>query len=213
MISCGTSARNDVQAWAAELEVETYVGTSGRVFPRGQKAAGLLRAWVRRCERGACNSARRTAHGHFAKFEWLVGSVAEVGRGVFDRSVRGRASLWAGPSWPETGSDGSWPAILAGHGMEITPWDCANCGWEVDWPAEFLPRAEGLPLKNLTVSAGGRECFGRIAHYSLWPRRRGHLSAWADAARDGSAGDHNRSEATTFRGGDSRSPREYVSSR
>ncbi len=67
-----------------------------------------------------------------------------------------------GASWSETGSDGTWPAILVAHGVKITPWAPANCGWEVDWPAEFLPRAEGLPLKNLTVSAGGEIVSGEL---------------------------------------------------
>ena len=67
-----------------------------------------------------------------------------------------------GASWPETGSDGTWPAILAAHGIEITPWQPANCGWEVDWPPALLARAEGLPLKNLTVRAGEESVSGEL---------------------------------------------------
>jgi uncharacterized flavoprotein (TIGR03862 family) len=67
-----------------------------------------------------------------------------------------------GASWPETGSDGTWPAILATLGIEITPWQPANCGWNVDWPAELLARAEGLPLKNLTVRAGEESVSGEL---------------------------------------------------
>ena len=67
-----------------------------------------------------------------------------------------------GASRPETGSDGTWPAILAAHGVEIAPWVPANCGWEVDWPPELLARAEGLPLKNLTVRAGDESVSGEL---------------------------------------------------
>jgi uncharacterized flavoprotein (TIGR03862 family) len=67
-----------------------------------------------------------------------------------------------GASWPETGSDGTWPAILGGHGVEVAPWVPANCGWEVDWPSELLARAEGLPLKNLSVRAGHESVFGEL---------------------------------------------------
>jgi uncharacterized flavoprotein (TIGR03862 family) len=67
-----------------------------------------------------------------------------------------------GASWPETGSDGAWPEILRTHGVEITPWQPANCGWNVDWPPELLARAEGLPLKNLTVSAGDESVSGEL---------------------------------------------------
>ena len=67
-----------------------------------------------------------------------------------------------GASWPETGSDGHWPEILAALGIEITPWQPANCGWNVEWPPELLARAEGLPLKNLSVSAGDESVSGEL---------------------------------------------------
>jgi hypothetical protein len=64
-----------------------------------------------------------------------------------------------GASWPKTGSDGQWTSILSAAGIEISPLCAANCGWEADWPAGLLEEAEGLPLKNLQVSAGGMvEC-------------------------------------------------------
>jgi predicted flavoprotein YhiN len=74
-----------------------------------------------------------------------------------------------GASWPDTGSDGSWPALLQSHGVAIAPWEAANCGWEVDWPAELLARAEGLPLKNLSVRAGEETVSGEllITRYGL----------------------------------------------
>src|SRR5207237_2655213 len=67
-----------------------------------------------------------------------------------------------GASRPETGSDGTWPAILASHGVDVAPWAAANCGWEVDWPSELLAHAEGLPLKNLTVRAGDESVSGEL---------------------------------------------------
>lgn len=162
---------DDLRAWAMTLGVETYVGTSGRVFPRGQKAAGLLRAWLRRL---------RASGMQFRTGSRFSGLTREAGRWRAEFESRGadplvktadsRSSLTAdaivlalgGASWPETGSDGTWPAILAAHGVEITPWQPANCGWEVDWPAELLARAEGLPLKNLTVHAGNESVSGEL---------------------------------------------------
>ncbi len=67
-----------------------------------------------------------------------------------------------GASYPETGSDGQWPDILAGLGIEIAPWQPANCGWEVDWPNTFLETSEGKPLKNLTVRAGDESVSGEL---------------------------------------------------
>jgi uncharacterized flavoprotein (TIGR03862 family) len=74
-----------------------------------------------------------------------------------------------GASWPETGSDGTWPEFLRAHGVEITPWQPANSGWNVDWSPELLARAEGLPLKNLTVHGGEESVSGEllITRYGL----------------------------------------------
>jgi uncharacterized flavoprotein (TIGR03862 family) len=162
---------NDLRAWATTLGVETYVGTSGRVFPRGQKAAGLLRAWLRRLRASGVqfrtgsrfsDLTRETRHWR-AEFESREAA-------PLVRIADSRSSLPAdtivlalgGASWPETGSDGTWPAILAAHGVEIAPWQPANCGWEVDWPAELLARAEGMPLKNLTVRAANESVSGEL---------------------------------------------------
>jgi uncharacterized flavoprotein (TIGR03862 family) len=153
---------DDLRAWAAKLEVETYVGTSGRVFPRGQKAAELLRAWLRRL---------RTNGVEFRVGARFVGLMREGAQWRADFQTNGdKLSVTAdavvlalgGASWPETGSDGTWPAILDKHGVEVAPWVPANCGWEVVWPPELLARAEGLPLKNLAVRADHESVSGEL---------------------------------------------------
>ena len=153
----------DLQAWATELGVETYVGSSGRIFPRGQKAAGLLRAWVARL---------RTAAVRIQLGARLLSITPEAGgwRADFADEENGPFSLRAatvvlalgGASWPDTGSDGTWPALLADQGIEITPWAPANCGWNVDWPPALLERAEGFPLKNLAVKADAESVSGEL---------------------------------------------------
>jgi uncharacterized flavoprotein (TIGR03862 family) len=152
----------ELRAWAVDLGVETYVGTSGRVFPRGQKAAGLLRAWVRRLR--ASGVEFRTGARFVNLARDTSGWRAEFQTGEEKLSLTTKTIVLAlgGASWPETGSDGAWPAILAAHGIEITPWQPANCGWDVDWPPELLARAEGLPLKNLTVCAGRESVSGEL---------------------------------------------------
>ena len=152
----------DLRNWAAELGVETYVGTSGRVFPRGQKAAGLLRAWIRRLRASGVQfrtGARLAALTHDS--EGWRGEFQTDGENI---SIHADAIVLAlgGASWPETGSDGTWPAILASHGIEIAPWQSANCGWTVDWPNDLLAKAEGLPLKNLSVRAGSESVSGEL---------------------------------------------------
>lgn len=152
----------DLQAWAATLGAETYVGTSGRVFPRGQKAAALLRAWIKRLRAGGVEirtgsrfvSLKREPEGWRTEFQNADDK--------FSLAADAIVLALGGASWPETGSDGTWPAMLAAHGIAITPWTPANCGWNVAWPAELLARAEGLPLKNLTVRAGGESVSGEL---------------------------------------------------
>lgn len=177
----------ELRAWAAELGVETYVGTSGRVFPRGQKAAGLLRAWLRRLRASGVQfrtGARfvgltREANSWRAEFQYQGAAISKpptqrteaiwkspfLGKNAADKFTLEADSIvlaLGGASRPETGSDGTWPPILAAHGIEITPWEPANCGWEVDWPPALLARAEGLPLKNLTVRAGDEAVSGEL---------------------------------------------------
>jgi uncharacterized flavoprotein (TIGR03862 family) len=158
----GEFGPGDLRAWAAELGVETYIGTSGRIFPLGQKAAGLLRAWLKRL---------RASGVEFRTGSRLAGLERASGgwRAEF-QTVDQKFSLTAGAivlalggaSRPETGSDGTWPAILAAHGVEIAPWVPSNCGWEVDWPPALLTRAEGLPLKNLIVRAAAESVSGEL---------------------------------------------------
>jgi uncharacterized flavoprotein (TIGR03862 family) len=153
---------DDLRAWAAELGVETYVGTSGRVFPLGQKAAGLLRAWLRRLRASGVEfrtgsrlaGLGRAADGWRAELQTLDQK--------FSLTADAIVLALGGASRPETGSDGRWPAILAAHSVDIAPWVPANCGWEVDWPPELLARAEGLPLKNLNVRAAGESVSGEL---------------------------------------------------
>ena len=160
----------ELRAWADGLGVETYVGTSGRVFPRGQQAAALLRRWVSRL-RGAgvrfqvshrLEEIAPAEDGHHVlRFRELRTGEAVV--------VRARVVVLAlgGASWPETGSDGTWPAMLTG--VPTTPWQPANCGWEVDWHPRVLELVEGQPLKNIAATAGGRTVRGEllITRYGL----------------------------------------------
>ncbi len=163
----------DLRAWAAGLGIETYVGTSRRVFPRGQQAAALLRRWVARLrELGVVFHvhhrlqalARADEDGRWnlqlrdLRSEEVVGATADA-----------VVLALGGASWPETGSDGTWPALLQDLGMAVTPWQPANCGFEVRWTPGLLAMAEGLPLKNIVLRAGRRALTGEalITSYGL----------------------------------------------
>jgi uncharacterized flavoprotein (TIGR03862 family) len=152
----------DLQAWAKDLGIETFVGTSGRIFPVDKQAAPLLRRWLDRLKKQGVNflpkhrltAFRKTKTGLEAQFETSKGSV----------TFRTRAMILAlgGGSWPQTGSDGKWVELLTQAKIEISPLTPANCGYEVDWPDEFIDEADGLPLKNIVVNAGKNSVAGEL---------------------------------------------------
>jgi uncharacterized flavoprotein (TIGR03862 family) len=145
----------ELRAWAEGLGVETFVASTGRVYPRELKAAPLLRRWVRRL---------REAGVEFAmgrRWETVLAGDAgvEMRFRLRDGSEAARAGAvvlaLGGGSWPETGSDGGWVGILQGMGVDVAGLKPANCGWECEWMPEVLAVCEGKPLKNVAVSAGG----------------------------------------------------------
>ena len=157
-----------LRAWAAELGVETFAASTGRVYPRAMKGAPLLRRWVQRLRQ---LNVRFVPHHRWCGWHrdqrWHLDFLA-AGQ---VRTYEADAVILAlgGGSWPETGSDGSWTSILAQSGVAITPLQPANCGWEIAWPAEFLAAAEGHPLKNIVARAGDAEARGEllITRYGL----------------------------------------------
>lgn len=147
-----------LRAWAAELGVETFQATSGRVYPKALKAAPLLRRWIARLKSlGVCFEMNHRftglTPGSPQRLEFANGS-----------SVGADAVICAlgGGSWPQTGSDGGWADVFATLGIACHPLVPANCGWEHAWPSEVLATAEGQPLKNITVSAGDTTATGEL---------------------------------------------------
>jgi uncharacterized flavoprotein (TIGR03862 family) len=152
----------DLRKWALGLGVETFVGTSGRVFPKQFQSAHLLRRWVKRLK----------DHGVLFNTRWKLTDIDPYdGRFTLSfttaegaRSVSHTAVILAlgGASWPETGSDAAWVPILKRLGIPIQSFASANCGWDVNWNQDILKTAEGHPLKNLTVTADGVSVQGEL---------------------------------------------------
>ena len=146
-----------LRAWCEALGQPTFVGSSGRVFPKAMKASPLLRAWLRRLDREGVAFALRHHWGGWDDdgrllFTNAQGSVA----------VRADAAVLAlgGASWPRLGSDGDWVAALAKAGIAVAPLRPANCGFVVLWSDVFRSRFEGQPLKRIELSFGGRAVRG-----------------------------------------------------
>jgi len=161
-----------LRAWAAGLGIETFVSSSGRVYPAGLKGARLLRRWVARLRaQGVAIQLRHrwTAMGPGSsngslRLEFTNGGAAPV---CFEADAVVLAL--GGGSWPQTGSDGAWIPILERMGIQVAPLEPANCGWEVPWSPSLLAQAEGKPLKNIVARAGEQEVEGEllITRYGL----------------------------------------------
>jgi uncharacterized flavoprotein (TIGR03862 family) len=150
-----------LRKWAAELGVETFAATSGRVYPRELKAAPLLRRWVHRLRTDGVKFAlRHRWMGLQAGARWQIDFQVE---GEI-RTVEADAVILAlgGGSWPETGSDGAWISVLEKLGVTMSPLLASNCGWEISWPPALLAQAEGKPLKNITARAGETSATGEL---------------------------------------------------
>jgi uncharacterized flavoprotein (TIGR03862 family) len=145
----------DVRDWCAGLEQETFVGTSGRVFPRALKASPLLRAWLRRL--AGLGVQMRTRH-EFRGFSDRA-AVFETPSGPIQLEADVFVVALGGASWPRLGADGGWVAPLKAVGVESSPLRPANCGVLVDWTSLLRDKFEGQPLKNIRLHFG--ELFAR----------------------------------------------------
>ncbi len=154
-------------AWAHGLGQETFIGSSGRIFPKSLKASPLLRAWLKRL----------TAQGveFKTRHEWRGWN--EDGRLIFrtasgeDIAVSGASTILAlgGASWPGLGSNGAWVEILSRRGIEIAPLRPANCGFNVNWSEALRTRFAGTPLKGIALNFNGQTHRGEavITHYGI----------------------------------------------
>lgn len=139
---------DDLVAWAKDLKIETYVGTSGRVFPKEMKASPLLRAWSQRLQtNGVTFHMRHHWIGwqhHLLVFDSPNGTV----------EIKPDATILAlgGASWPKLGSRGEWVKWLEEVGVGITPFRPANCGFTVNWSRHFSEKFNGHPLKSVILS-------------------------------------------------------------
>ena len=147
----------DLVAWAEGLGQATFVGTSGRVFPKALKASPLLRGWIARLEaQGVALNLRSTWTG------WNAAGDLTFDTPGGPRVVRPRATILAlgGASWARLGSDGAWASLLAARGADVAPFRPANVGFSVAWTEVFKERFAGAPLKNIALSFDGRTARG-----------------------------------------------------
>jgi uncharacterized flavoprotein (TIGR03862 family) len=149
----------DIRRWAGELGVETFVGTSGRVFPVGMKASPLLRTWLKRLEKNGVS--------FHLRHRWVGWD--EDKRLLFDSPegktrVESQCTILAlgGGSWRRLGSDGAWTQWLEQAGVKIEAFSPSNCGFDVNWSDHFREKYHGHPVKSTAFSFNGVSQLGEF---------------------------------------------------
>ncbi len=139
----------ELRTWARGLGVETFVGTSNRVFPSDLKSAPLLRSWLRRLRQREV-----TFHVRHRWYGWDESGALRFLTPQGDRLVLADAVILAlgGGSWPQLGSNGAWVQILKELGVSIEPLKPANCGFDVSWSQHMRTKFAGSPVKPVAVS-------------------------------------------------------------
>jgi uncharacterized flavoprotein (TIGR03862 family) len=141
-----------LRAWARGLGVETFVGSSGRVFPSGMKAAPLLRAWLHRLR-----AAGVRFHMRHRWSGWDEGGALRLAAppGMLALRVDAVVLALGGGSWARLGSTGAWVPLLAARGVRVAPLRPANCGFDVGWSEHFCARYAGHPVKPVVLAHSG----------------------------------------------------------
>lgn len=148
-----------IRQWAASLGIDTFVGSSGRVFPTDMKAAPLLRAWIQRL--------RQQGAQFFMRHRWLDWSEGQLrfeyptSAGSENLLVRADVVVFAmgGASWPRLGSDGKWVLPLARAGLRLQAFEASNCGFNYAWTPYFREKFAGEAFKTITIHIDGEsEC-------------------------------------------------------
>ncbi|MFZ1811619.1 MAG: TIGR03862 family flavoprotein [Candidatus Nitrotoga sp.] len=145
-----------LQEWVHNLGIETFIGTSGRVFPTDMKAAPLLRAWLHRLRESGVHF-----HMRHRWCGWNENGALRFATPQGEHTVHADVVVLAlgGGSWARLGSDGAWVPLLAQRGIPVMPLQPANCGFDVGWSEHFSSRFAGHPVKAVAVTfidAAGR---------------------------------------------------------
>lgn len=167
----GAFGPSELRTWVQDLGFETFVGSSGKIFPSNMQAVSLRLAWIQRLK-------LQGVRFHLNQ-RWLGWDQENnlVFQSKFENVITHPDAVilaLGGASWPSTGSDGSWVTILQHEGIEISPLKPANCGFDVKWSEYFCDRFQGSPLKSVAIHfqpSSGKPVHQRgefvITHYGV----------------------------------------------
>ena len=159
----------DLRQWAAELGIQTFVGSSGRVFPSDMKAAPLLYVWRQRL-----SAIGVVFHMRHKWLGWHTDGSLRFETPDGEEHIPAAAVVLAlgGGSWAKLGSSGAWTGLLAAAGIELAPFKPSNCGFEVHWSEHFRAKFDGHPLKSVVVSFSNAQgaTFQRQGEFIVTPQ-------------------------------------------
>jgi len=186
-----------LRSWAQNLGEDTYIGSSGRVFPDSWRATTLLRSWLRHLARLGVRAETGVRWGGWAEPSSSSRDPIAIRLVLRDGTQQTATAdvvvlALGGGSWPRTGSDGRWVEVLRDAGVAVNDLVASNAGVEIDWSPGFLERFEGVPLKNVAVTHDGQRVRGELVItkrglegtpvYTLSPSLRRALAAGATSA-------------------------------
>lgn len=146
---------DDLREWARGLGVETFIGTSGRVFPVGMKASPLLRAWLKRLNEAGVNfHLRHRWNGFISQDDGKIAIQFETTDGIKTVCADAVVLALGGGSWRRLGSDGAWVDWLNQAGVKVEALKPSNCGFDVNWSPFFKEKFDGHPVKSVILSFG-----------------------------------------------------------
>ncbi len=139
----------DLREWVHALGLETFVGSSGRVFPTDMKAAPLLRAWLRRLREAGVNF-----HMRHRWCGWDENDALRFTTPTGENFVKADAVVLAlgGGSWPKLGANGDWVPLLTQRGVAVSTLQPSNCGFDIGWSEHFRTRFAAHPVKSVAVT-------------------------------------------------------------
>ncbi|MCQ9617573.1 TIGR03862 family flavoprotein [Paenalcaligenes niemegkensis] len=147
----GAFSAQELRQWTHDLGIETFVGSSGRVFPKEMKAAPLLRTWLQRLRASGVR-----IHSRHRWTGWNSQELCfETPQGMYHHQASATLLAMGGASWPRLGSDGRWLTPLKEKGVSVAPLLPANCGFLYDWSPYFSQRFAGQPLKSVAMAPEG----------------------------------------------------------
>lgn len=142
---------DDLRNWVHELGIETFIGTSGRVFPVGMKGSPLLRAWIKRLSEAGVNFHVRHKWVGLNNHDGLMNQF-QTEDGIKEIQSDAVVLALGGGSWARLGSSGEWVEVLKQVGVQVEALKPSNCGFDVNWTSHFKEKYHGHPIKSVTLT-------------------------------------------------------------